>query len=583
MAPTRLALFARTLFTLLLLCGLSLRSRADLDFNLDGKTDIAFQSQSNAGLIYWNLNGPNFIGGGTLPAPVSTDWKLIDSGRMTADNVPALLYQNSTTNQVLYAFLNGATTTGGFVLAQTPVSGYKLVGVGDFNGDTKPDLVFQNEASGQIVFWFMNGTSYLGGAQLNVLPNANYKVVGVGDINGDGQPDFVLQNQVSNQIVFWFMNGTNLVGGASMAVIPSGGYSVVGLGDVTNSGRPNLILQNATSGRLVYWLLNGTDFAGGDVMTSPFSGDYKATGIRSYYPRPAAARLDTLGLANLYGVVRLRVRNLHDPTANVSVRVGNVVSPAVRLVYADTAATDTGFGGAIDFLVPTGMAAGSQNLIVTINGKDTPPFKVNVSDTNPFAVFTATNSSPMSTQQFVAELRADVAPNTVANFVGLATGTKPWLDPCNNNTVTNAPFYDGLTFHRVIAGFVAQAGDPLSRCVPESDGRIGSGSPGFTIPFEKTGLGHADGALSMARSSDLNSASSQFFICDGPQNFLDPTFDAQGNPISGYVVFGKVVENLEFVKSFTKTHLNDQAGTKIPGAVPAVITKVIISGKIDSK
>lgn len=577
---TRLAFFTRTMFALLLLCGLSAHSRADLDFNLDGKADIAFQSQSNASLVYWNLNGSNYVGGGSLPTPISPDWRLIDSGKMTTDNVPALIYQNRTTNQILYAFLNGPTITGGIILAAVPASGYQVVGVGDVNGDGKPDLIFQNQTSGQIVFWFMDGVNYLGGAALTTVPGANYRVVGVGDFNADGKPDLVLQHATSKQIVFWFLNGTTFAGGTSLPVLPGSAYAVVGLGDVTNTGKPNLILQNQTNGQLVYWLLNGTNFAGGDLMTSPFSADYEATGIRSFYPRPTPVRLETLAFSALYGTVRLRVRSLHDAAATVSVKVGNVVSPSVRIAYVDTVAPDAGIGGAVDFRVPYGLAVGSQNVVVTVNGKDAPGLPVTVSNPNPFAVFTVQNNTTLVTRQFVVELRADVAPATVTNFVSLATGIQPWQDPCNGNAVTNnTPYYNGITFHRVISGFVAQGGDPWTRCLSQTDSRIGTGGPGYTIPLEKTGLTHNDGAISMARGNALNSAGSQFFICDGPQHFLDPMFDAQGNPNSGYAVFGAVVENLAFAKAITKTYT--PASVPIAGVVPDTMTSVIITGKID--
>ena len=581
MAHARLLLFARTMLALLLLCGLSAPSKADLDFNLDGKADIAFQSQANANLVYWNLNGPNYLSGGSLPTPVSADWRLIDSGKMTADNVPALIYQNRTTNRILYAYLNGAVTTGGTILGAVPANGYNLVGVGDVNGDGKPDLIFQNQTSGQIVFWFMDGVNYLGGAAMTTIPGANYKVVGVGDFNGDGKPDLVLQNQTTNQIVFWFLNGTTYAGGTSMPIVPGSNYTVVGLGDVSNTGTPNLILQNQVSGQLVYWLLNGTNFAGGDVMTSPVSADYQATGIRSFYPRPVPVRLDTRDFTALYGTVRLRVRSLHDAAATISVRVGGILSPSAHIAYTDTAAPDTGIGGAIDFQVPVfpSSSGGSQNIVVTVNGKDSPGLPVTISNTNPFSVFTVQNNTTLVVHQFVAELRRDVAPNTVGNFVNLATGTQSWKDPCNSNAASTAPFYNGITFHRVIPGFVAQGGDPYTRCLSQTDPRIGTGGPGYTVPFEKNDLTHNDGALAMARSSALGSASSQFFIDDGPQHSLDPTFTPGGAPTGGYVVFGIVVEHLDYVKAITKTY--SATNVPVPGVVPDTMTNVTITGKID--
>ena len=107
------------------------------------------------------------------------------------------------------------------------------------------------------------------------------------------------------------------------------------------------------------------------------------------------------------------------------------------------------------------------------------------------------------------ELYPSVAPNTVANFVSLI----------------QEGFYDGLTFHRVIAGFMIQGGDPLGN---------GTGGPGYCIRGEfkdngvENGLSHTRGVLSMARSSDFDSAGSQFFIMHGTADYLDGQYAAFG-------------------------------------------------------
>jgi len=113
------------------------------------------------------------------------------------------------------------------------------------------------------------------------------------------------------------------------------------------------------------------------------------------------------------------------------------------------------------------------------------------------------------------------APITCANFIKLS----------------DEKFYDGCKFHRCIDDFVAQTGDPNSKNNnPYDDGYGGSSE---TIPLEVSeNLTHIDGALGMARGSDTNSASSQFYICDGPQHGLD------GN----YAVFGVVIEGLDVAK-----------------------------------
>jgi len=103
------------------------------------------------------------------------------------------------------------------------------------------------------------------------------------------------------------------------------------------------------------------------------------------------------------------------------------------------------------------------------------------------------------------ELFADKAPLTVANFVGLATGKKPWLDPKTQTTVHDKPFYDGLIFHRVIPGFMFQGGDPEG---------TGAGGPGYRFDDEIAGLTMGPGALAMANAGPKTNGS-QFFVMEG--------------------------------------------------------------------
>ena len=124
---------------------------------------------------------------------------------------------------------------------------------------------------------------------------------------------------------------------------------------------------------------------------------------------------------------------------------------------------------------------------------------------------------------FIIELYPEYAPETCENFL----------------TLVSEGFYDGLTFHRVIDDFMAQGGDP------EGTGLGGSGKE-IKGEFEKNGfrqntLSHTRGVVSMARSNDYNSASSQFFICYSDNvSYLD----------GYYAAFGKVVEGMEVVDAF---------------------------------
>ncbi len=134
--------------------------------------------------------------------------------------------------------------------------------------------------------------------------------------------------------------------------------------------------------------------------------------------------------------------------------------------------------------------------------------------------------------EFIIELMPEFAPETVANFEGLV----------------KEGFYNGVIFHRVIDDFMAQGGDPTG---------TGMGGSGKNIKgefaqngFSQNTLSHTRGVVSMARSMNPNSASSQFFICYGDCTFLD----------GQYAGFGKVVEGMETVDDFLKTERRGPEG-----------------------
>ncbi len=133
--------------------------------------------------------------------------------------------------------------------------------------------------------------------------------------------------------------------------------------------------------------------------------------------------------------------------------------------------------------------------------------------------------------EIVIELYDNMTPITTDNFADLAS----------------SGFYDGISFHRCIDGFVAQTGDPNTRNNnPYDDGMGGSST---TIPLEICpNATHIDGAVGMARSAEPDSASSQFYICDGPQHGLDDSERMENNGDHGYAVFGVVIEGLDIAK-----------------------------------
>lgn len=140
------------------------------------------------------------------------------------------------------------------------------------------------------------------------------------------------------------------------------------------------------------------------------------------------------------------------------------------------------------------------------------------------------------------ELDADTAPVTVTNFIHLAEDG----------------FYDGLTFHRIISGFMIQGGDPLGNGTGGSDKEI---KGEFSSNGVENDISHVRGVISMARSNAPDSASSQFFIVHEDSTFLD------GN----YAAFGHVTEGIEIVDKICEdTPVQDDNGTVSPENQPAI-------------
>lgn len=141
-----------------------------------------------------------------------------------------------------------------------------------------------------------------------------------------------------------------------------------------------------------------------------------------------------------------------------------------------------------------------------------------------------------------AELYPEKAPNTVNNFISLAS----------------SGFYDGLIFHRVIYGFMIQGGDPAG---------IGTGGPGYSIKgefalngFTQNDLKHERGVLSMARAASMDSAGSQFFIMHKNASHLD----------GQYAAFGKVTEGIEVVDEIASVSTDWNDKPKIPQTMKKV-------------
>lgn len=185
------------------------------------------------------------------------------------------------------------------------------------------------------------------------------------------------------------------------------------------------------------------------------------------------------------------------------------------------------------------------------DGADSDTSNSNSDTTDPEDLLTGIHHATIDIEDYGTislELDADVAPISVTNFVNLAS----------------SGFYDGLTFHRIMSGFMIQGGDPQGNGMGGSDHNI---KGEFSSNGVENNISHTRGTISMARAMDPNSASSQFFIMheDGP--FLD----------GEYAAFGHVTEGIEIVDKICEdTPVEDDNGTVAAENQPKITTITVV-------
>lgn len=238
---------------------------------------------------------------------------------------------------------------------------------------------------------------------------------------------------------------------------------------------------------------------------------------RKRFPVAAFAALLVLAL----GVACTSSEEVPAPPAETAA----ATTPAAATTVAGTPDAS---GPAVTCQPPSGEAPEPD---MTKSYESRPPMTIDTSKTYTAVVKTVRGN-------FKIELRPDLAPEHVNSFIFLA----------------KEGFYDGVTFHRVLPGFVAQTGDPTG---------TGAGGPGYNVPAEFSSQPFVRGVVGMARAQDPDSAGSQWFV----------TYDEAPHLNGQYTVFGFVTEGMEVVDCLTP---RDPAGN--PGATPgdAIITVEIL-------
>ena len=193
------------------------------DFNVDGKSDIAWRDGPSGTVASWLMNSFQVRQSGTYGA-VGNNWQIVGQRDFDGDGRADLLWRDSQTGTPAIWLLNGLQVmqTGGF----SPVdNNWVVAGTGDFNGDGKGDIVWFHNPTGTVAVWLLNGFSTPQTGILGIVPSG-WAIAGTGDFNGDGMTDILWYHAASGTVAIWLLNGasvlqTGTVGVLEAAVGPS--------------------------------------------------------------------------------------------------------------------------------------------------------------------------------------------------------------------------------------------------------------------------------------------------------------------------------------------------------------------------
>ncbi|HWZ95083.1 MAG TPA: glycosyl hydrolase family 18 protein, partial [Opitutaceae bacterium] len=266
----------------------------------NGNSDLIWQNTVSGQIAIWLMNGTAYSSSVTLGS-VTTDWKLVGTGKFGGTAQPDLIWQNKTNGQRAIWMMNG-TTYVSVVSLGTVTTDWNLVGAADFLQNGNSDLIWQNTANGECALWMMNGTTETSTVNLGIV-TSNWRLAGAGNFGGTMQPDLIWQDTSSNACAFWLMSGTSYVSSVTFTIglpqaakptfSPAGG-SYTSAQSVTISDATNYVTIRYTTDGSTPSETNGTIYTG--AVTIGSTTTLEAIAYESgYVDSPVASATYTIG------------------------------------------------------------------------------------------------------------------------------------------------------------------------------------------------------------------------------------------------------------------------------------------------
>jgi hypothetical protein len=206
-----------------------------------------------------DLNDFSWIG--SIPPPLSTDWRLVATVDLNNDGSTDILASNISTGENAVIFMDGPTMKDIIALPTFADLGepkpldYEIIATGDFNYDGRKDILWHNKKTQHNQLWFMDGTKLWRRQWLSHC-DKNWRIVGTGHFNYDLYTDILWQDSTTGRIAIWYLKGSKFDGDIAEIGYVTPNWEVQATADMNGDGKPDILLRDPDDGRNVVWYMD---------------------------------------------------------------------------------------------------------------------------------------------------------------------------------------------------------------------------------------------------------------------------------------------------------------------------------------
>jgi hypothetical protein len=243
------------------------RAGLDGDFNGDGAVDIMWRNVVTGANSIWLMNGTQYSGAVNMIPIGDPNWRIQATADLTRDNQTDVFWRNVVTGQNVLWQMSGTSRVASIDLPSVSDTNWYVGACVDVDGDEMTDLVWYNESTRDVLVWYLNPlrTPFVKAtASLPQQSSTSWRLRGAGDINRDGRMDLMFRGASANEA--WLMNGVSRTSISQLPSVEDPTWDIRSVSDFDRDGLPDLLWRNTLTGANTIWLMNGTSVRSSVVL-----------------------------------------------------------------------------------------------------------------------------------------------------------------------------------------------------------------------------------------------------------------------------------------------------------------------------